>query len=250
MSEMFHSGITLAGTSSYADSINDVAAPEMKVFPCFERSGTRNPLGLKVNMSLPACLEIHLSDSTGIDYSEAVDEGVSVELLGHKEPWHPSFTEQTGRGAIFKVELAEGTPNQTLLRINAQDILGNKVQKEIELELSEEIEGGFGEVYNVPNPMKKSTRFFFNTQLAFDTEVKIKIYSQSGTLVRVLRNVIPGVTRWDGRDSFGQRLGSGLYFYKLLAEVDEQSTGISQQVSTKKYSHIGKLVISRQDREK
>lgn len=97
----------------------------------------------------------------------------------------------------------------------------------------------------MPNPMKKSTRFFFNTQLSFDTEVQIKIYSQSGTLVRVLRNVVPGVTKWDGKDSFGQRLGSGLYFYKLLAEVVEEASGISQQTTTKKYSHIGKLVISR-----
>ncbi|MDB9744181.1 C25 family cysteine peptidase, partial [Fibrobacterales bacterium] len=205
MTELFQPGISLEGTSTYADSINDVLAPEMVLFPCVERVGQRNALGTKIKMSLPACLEVHLSDSTGIDYSEAVDEGVNLELVGYKEPWHPSFTEQTGKGAKFKIELAQGAPNNTLLRVSAQDILGNKVQKEIELELTEEIEGGFGEVYNVPNPMKKTTRFFFNTQLAFDTEVQIKIYSQSGTLVRVLRNVIPGVTKWDGKDSFGQR---------------------------------------------
>jgi len=75
---------------------------------------------------------------------------------------------------------------------------------------------------NYPNPFNPET--WLPYQLAQDANVTVSIYSLTGQLVRTLRlgNQSTGVyvmkhkaAYWDGRDSFGQKVASGVYFYTL-----------------------------------
>lgn len=74
-------------------------------------------------------------------------------------------------------------------------------------------------VYNVPNPAKDETTFFVEISQA--AEIRIDVFSTSGRIVRRLR---PGVLQperaasgisWNLRDEDGDRLGNGVYFYKV-----------------------------------
>lgn len=77
---------------------------------------------------------------------------------------------------------------------------------------------------NYPNPFNPETWLPF--QLAQDALVTIRIYNTNGQLIRTiaLGNKQAGVyvtkdkaAYWDGRDSLGQSVASGVYYYTLQA---------------------------------
>jgi hypothetical protein len=80
---------------------------------------------------------------------------------------------------------------------------------------------------NYPNPFNPSTSIVIdipaNDNRGGDTEVKTRvvIYNMRGQLIRILMDGMkePGryVLNWDGRDNRGERVGSGLYLYRMEA---------------------------------
>jgi len=72
---------------------------------------------------------------------------------------------------------------------------------------------------NAPNPFNPSTTIRF--VLPASQRVGLAIYSASGALVRMLVDDVkphgPNEVTWDGRDSAGNPVGSGVYFYRLTA---------------------------------
>jgi len=77
---------------------------------------------------------------------------------------------------------------------------------------------------NYPNPFNPET--WLPYQLAIDSPITISIYNAKGQLIR---NISLGIKKagvyiakdkaayWDGRDSFGQIVANGVYFYTLQA---------------------------------
>jgi hypothetical protein len=74
-----------------------------------------------------------------------------------------------------------------------------------------------GEMY--PNPFNPSTTIPFN--LVSQERVLLRIYDASGKLVRTLVNEVkPAGTHqavWDGRDSVGSQVATGVYFVRFIA---------------------------------
>ena len=73
---------------------------------------------------------------------------------------------------------------------------------------------------NTPNPFHPTTTIRFD--LPQRAQVSLRIYDVAGRLVR---NLVPGGTLeagrheavWNGQGESGQRVGAGLYFYRLQA---------------------------------
>jgi hypothetical protein len=72
---------------------------------------------------------------------------------------------------------------------------------------------------NFPNPASAGTEIRF--EIARKADVSIKVYNAMGQLVRVLENgrMEPGrySSHWDGTNMSGNRVSSGVYFYKMEA---------------------------------
>jgi hypothetical protein len=62
---------------------------------------------------------------------------------------------------------------------------------------------------NSPNPLASGTEIRY--EVASTSDVSIKIYNAMGQLVKVLRYSVA----WDGRNQTGERVSSGVYFYKM-----------------------------------
>ncbi len=80
-------------------------------------------------------------------------------------------------------------------------------------------------LHNVPNPFNPTTRIAFD--LAHNDHTRVAVYDLKGRLVRTLiearlqagrHNVI-----WDGKDTHGRTVASGVYFYRL------ETTDLTQQ---------------------
>jgi hypothetical protein len=72
---------------------------------------------------------------------------------------------------------------------------------------------------NMPNPVASTTEIRF--EVARTSNVSIKVYNAMGQLVRTLRNerMQPGrySVHWDGTNRTGEKVSSGVYFYKMDA---------------------------------
>jgi flagellar hook assembly protein FlgD len=83
---------------------------------------------------------------------------------------------------------------------------------------------------NYPNPFSTSTRFVFTlTGSVLPEKMTIQILSVSGKVVREITESDLGPIRigrnittyaWDGTDEYGDRLGNGVYFYRVVTTLN------------------------------
>ena len=93
-----------------------------------------------------------------------------------------------------------------------------------EINAEPELEYPFELRYNYPNPFRGSTKISFSLPASVQ-KADLKVYNIRGQLVKEFDiDSLPGIRRisWDGRDTYGKEVGSGIYFYKLTA--DKKST--------------------------
>jgi hypothetical protein len=80
------------------------------------------------------------------------------------------------------------------------------------------------DVNNFPNPMKNETTFSFTltgNQIPFES--KIKIFTVAGRLIKTIDtplNIGYNQVFWDGRDGDGDYIANGVYFYKIIVDVN------------------------------
>lgn len=235
--------LRIAGISNYADSLKDTVPPTIKIQSCISGAmATYFVDGQNIKLQAPACLQVEVEDSTALDFREQADEGISFEVEGVQDPFHPSpYLEQNSKYAKVRMNFStEQYPaGSYLFKVRALDVVGNAATKTLVVEITDEMETGLADVFNAPNPMgKKGTTFYFKNFA--DSRVNIFIYNQNGRLVKVLKDAVSGVTRWDGRDDRNRLLANGLYHYVVRCEVPA-SEGVKKKTWTKKQ----KLLISR-----
>jgi hypothetical protein len=72
---------------------------------------------------------------------------------------------------------------------------------------------------NYPNPFNPETRISYS--IPEPTHVKMSIYDINGTLVKILQDGNQSAGRyeavWNGKNSIGVKVGSGVYFYRIQA---------------------------------
>ena len=239
-------GITIAGFSAYADSIQDTVPPTISIQNCYA-NGSENSYadGQTVRLQAPACLQVTIEDSTALDFREYADEGISLEVEGIENPYHPyPYLEQSSKRAVIRKSfVAENYPEgKYTFRVRALDVLGNYSVKSLDIEITEDMKAGLADVFNAPNPVgKKGTTFYFkNLAVGRESTVNIFIYNQHGRLVKVIKDAVSGVTHWDGKDNFGRNLANGLYHYVVRSEVSA-----SGDFKAKTWTKKQKLLISR-----
>ena len=111
-------------------------------------------------------------------------------------------------------------------------------------------------VLNYPNPFTTSTRFVFTlTGSEIPSFFKIQILSQSGKLVKEIQQDEIGPIHigrnitdyaWDGRDNYGDPVGNGVYFYRVVSSIAGQSIDHMETAADKYFKKgFGKMVILR-----
>lgn len=111
-------------------------------------------------------------------------------------------------------------------------------------------------VLNYPNPFSTSTRFVFTLTGSEVPEVfTIQIMTISGKIVREITRAELGNLHigrnitdyaWDGRDNFGDRLGNGVYLYRVITKLNGENIDKNASGADKFFvKDFGKMVLMR-----
>jgi hypothetical protein len=126
---------------------------------------------------------------------------------------------------------SELTPGKHYLHYRIVDAFGNEsTENETELIVSESesiIDYG-----NFPNPFKSETQFVYELTRHMD-DIIIEIFSVSGFKVKEINDMNARVdlslgaiayheVPWDGKDSFGNFVANGVYFYRIIGSYNDE----------------------------
>ncbi len=241
------------GTRDAAGSLPSLTVPETTPPPSDDVDGPELQLGFVsggTTVSPEAVFTASLQDASGINVTGLVPSRSVVFRL--EQDGQTIFAEDISNSVVFGNDFREATLEHPLpsnlpegryeLVLEASDNVNNRSGVRLNFALSGSGEFGLGlsQVFNLPNPMERSTRFYASIGEA--SEVEIQIFTLRGRKIRTLEGgfLTPNQLAdegipWDGRDEDGDGLANGVYFYKLEAT---SAGGASQ-------STIGRLVVSR-----
>ncbi len=108
------------------------------------------------------------------------------------------------------------------LSLKAWDVFNNSSEATTDFIVSESATLALDHVLNYPNPFTTHTTFMFEHNRPFiPMDVQVQVFTVSGKLIKTLAaRITPTGYRsddiqWDGLDDYGDKIGKGVYIYKL-----------------------------------
>ncbi len=179
-----------------------------------------------------------LMDENGINTASGIGHDITAILDGDEanpfilnEYYQAEVDDFTKGKATYKLrDLEKGLHTLTL---KAWDVYNNSSTMDIQFVVAGNDELEISRVLNYPNPFVNYTEFWFNHNRPFEPlEVQIQVFTVTGKVVWTKNQVVNTdgfLSRdiiWDGLDDFGDRIGKGVYVYKLTVK----STLTNQQI--------------------
>ena len=149
------------------------------------------------------------------------------------------------------------TDGKYQLRVQAKDVSNNE-SGDNDYTITFEVinKSTITNIFNYPNPFSTSTRFVFTlTGSRIPDDFRIQILTISGKLVREItlqelgnihigRNITDYA--WDGKDMFGDQLANGVYFYRVITKINNQTIEKRETVADKYFKKgFGKMYLMR-----
>ncbi|RNC83447.1 MAG: T9SS C-terminal target domain-containing protein [Winogradskyella sp.] len=195
-------------------------------------------------------LLVKLQDDNGINTASGIGHDITAILDGDEtnpfvlnDYYQANIDDFTNGTVTFGFRDLEAGPHT--LTVKAWDVYNNSSTSEIQFTVfnnNEELV--IDNVLNYPNPFVDYTEFWFNHNSSDVLDISVQIFTVSGKLVRTLNgqtntsgkstSTLSRDIVWDGRDDFGDKIGKGVYIYKLK---------VKSQRLNKQIEKIEKLVI-------
>ena len=117
------------------------------------------------------------------------------------------------------------------LNLKVWDVYNNSNQTYTEFIVAKSAELALSHVLNYPNPFTTKTQFYFEqNQCCQVLDVQVQIFTVSGKLVKNIDEYVytegfrSDPIEWDGRDDFGDKIGKGVYIYRIKVKTSEGAT--------------------------
>ena len=108
------------------------------------------------------------------------------------------------------------------------DVANNSATASIDFVVIRSTDLALNHVLNYPNPFTTNTQFFFEyNQPGVPVNVDVQIFTVSGKLVKTLESNFASTgfrsdpIAWNGLDDFGDRIGRGVYVYRLRVRTSD-----------------------------
>ena len=217
----YNEDIIIGGSSD--TQIKDSAGPDIKLFMNDEKFvfggiTSENPK-----------IYARIYDSTGINTSGAgIGHNIVAILNGEQQFNLNNYFEadlNSYKSGSLTYQLNDLEPGNHTLELKVWDILNNSSEEYLEFVVEESEKLALRRVYNYPNPFTEETGFYFEHNHAnAELEVLIQILTVSGRLVKTIETTIMAdgfkagpipENGWDGLDDFGDKIGRGVYIYRI-----------------------------------
>ncbi len=191
-----------------------------------------------------------LEDDNGINTASGIGHDIVAIIDGDEtnpfvlNDYYQTEVDNYKKGVV-SFPFRDLEPGLHTLTLKAWDVYNNSSVTEIQFVVyDKDQELVINNVLNYPNPFVNYTEFWFNHNSSDPLDVSIQIFTVSGKLVKTLNGQTNAGTKttsslsrdmvWDGRDDFGDKIGKGVYIYKLT---------VRSNFLNKKVQKIEKLVI-------
>ena len=168
-----------------------------------------------------------LEDPSGINTASGIGHDIVAVLDGNdskpfilNDSYQADVDDYTKGQANYKFrDLEEGLHT---LKLKAWDTYNNSATAEIQFLVAGSDKLEISRVLNYPNPFVSHTEFWFNHNRPYEPlEAQVQVFTVTGKVVWTKNQTINTdgfLSRdivWDGRDDFGDRIGKGVYIYKI-----------------------------------
>ncbi|MFL5772155.1 MAG: type IX secretion system sortase PorU [Flavisolibacter sp.] len=212
-------------------SVNDNSGPEIKSFlndEKFVNGGLTNTSPILI---------VQLADSSGINTGgSGVGHDIVATLDGDNHQYFilnnffETELDNYQKGSL-KFQLPELAPGPHTLKIKAWDLMNNSNEFILDFNVVNNSSLKIDHVLNYPNPFTTKTFFWFEHNYPGDNlNVRVEIFTVSGKLIKTIIQTIntPGnrsnELEWNGRDEYGNKIGKGVYIYRLRVRTSDGKT--------------------------
>ncbi|MEL1253393.1 type IX secretion system sortase PorU [Flavobacterium sp. DGU38] len=187
-----------------------------------------------------------LEDENGINTASGIGHDIIAVLDGDvSNPYILNDYYQTKlddySNGNLRFPLRNLTAGMHTITFTAWDVYNNPVTSEIQFVVVGDESLELTHVLNYPNPFSTYTQFWFSHNKPYEPlDVQVQVMTITGKVVWTKNQIITTegfLSReitWDGKDDFGDRIGKGVYIYKLT---------VKSNVTNKKAEKYEKLVI-------
>lgn len=187
-----------------------------------------------------------LEDENGMNTSSGVGHDMVAVLDGDESnpyvvnEYYQAELDDYSKGTLnYKLrDLEDGLHTLTL---KAWDVYNNSSTEEIQFIVAGDDALEITNVLNYPNPFVNYTEFWFNHNRPYEPlEVQVQVFTVTGKVVWTQNQIVTTdgfLSRdimWDGKDDFGDRIGKGVYVYKIT---------VKSTLTNKQVEKFEKLVI-------
>ncbi|MBU1096638.1 MAG: type IX secretion system sortase PorU [Bacteroidetes bacterium] len=217
----FTNNIIVGGTDSSV--VDDGKGPDISIF--FDDLSFANAYLVNPDFNLL----VQLKDETGLN-TTGTGVGHKLEGIIDDEEDNPiDFSNYFvgdlnagGKTGVVDYRFTDFKTGEHKIKIKAWDVFNNSSSLETFFTVVNSNEIAVKDVVNYPNPFSGNTSFTFQHNLNGAVDVKIKVYTIAGRVIKELE--LNGLLErfvkipWDGRDQDGSQLANGTYLYKLIVK--------------------------------
>ncbi|RTY84025.1 type IX secretion system sortase PorU [Flavobacterium sp. ZB4P23] len=187
-----------------------------------------------------------LEDENGINTASGIGHDIVAILDGDvSNPFVLNDYYQTKlddfTSGTLRFPLRNLAPGLHTIAFKAWDVYNNPVTTEIQFIVVGDDAITLTHVLNYPNPFVSYTEFWFTHNRPFEPlDVQVQVMTITGKIVWTRNQIVTTdgflskEITWDGKDDFGDRIGKGVYIYKLT---------VKSSLTNKKSEKYEKLVI-------
>ena len=220
---------TIGGYSS--NPVEDANGPEINLYmndESFVNGGTTN--------QSPTLL-VKLKDEFGInttgngighDITAVIDDNTDDPII--LNDYYQALQDSFNCGTI-RYPLQDIAVGNHKIKVRAWDILNNYTEATLDFVVVSDEELSIDHVLNYPNPFTTYTEFYFEHNKPGETfDILVQIFTISGKLIKTIESTqfIEGnrsePITWNGLDDYGDKLGKGVYLYRLKVRNQEGKT--------------------------
>jgi len=187
-----------------------------------------------------------LEDENGINTASGIGHDIVAILDGNESnpyilnDYYETELDNYKKGKV-QFPFRDLTAGLHTINFKAWDVYNNPINMEIQFTVVGNDAIALNNVLNYPNPFVNYTQFWFTHNRPLEPlEVQVQVMTITGKIVWSKNQTITTegfLSReitWDGRDDFGDKIGKGVYIYKLT---------VKSNLSNKQSEKFEKLVI-------